>query len=151
MWRWIVFGCVAVVLGGAAWHFGRPEPAPTPPTFAVATAPAPEVSEQAPANKVIEIIDLSRAYEPVREPDEPAAGVFDPVQFLPEPGAPARMPLAAPEPDAENPFTDILRVIQESPTGPLLLGAAPPAPVPERINVMPREVSTYERIGDIGP
>lgn len=92
---WILFGCGVLILGAAIWPFGkRPEqlaPAPVPPTVAVKPA-TPEVPKPQPT-KIVEVIDLARAYEPVREPEEPAGGV-NPAAFIEVPEAPKPIPPA---------------------------------------------------------
>jgi hypothetical protein len=127
MLRWLVFGCGAAVLAVAAWYFGRPEPAPSaPPSIAVAASPVtPDQPKGVAPAKVVEVIDLSRAYEPAPEPEE--FGGLDVVQFIPEPGAPARMPLAVPE------LEDYFAVFRIS-----SIKIEPP--LRERIDVMPRVV-----------
>ncbi len=158
---WILFGCGVLILGAAIWPFGRRTeqlaPAPVPP--AVTAKPAtPEPPKPAP-EKVIEVIDLARAYEPVREPEEPAGSV-NPAAFIEVPEQPRPIPPAAelidvmprvlygglldfePSPDlaAGNLFTPMgvpyaIRITQPVP----LDGAVPLAPV-EALKVMPREV-----------
>ncbi|HJZ89696.1 MAG TPA: hypothetical protein VKE40_02415 [Gemmataceae bacterium] len=150
MLRWIVFGCGAVALGGAAWYFGRPEPAATMPIAVAASAVTADESKDATPVKLMEVIDLARAYEPAPEPEEFTPGGADVVQFIPEPGAPAHMPAAAPDPEDEGvTWAELLRIVRETHTSSFSLWERP---VRERIDVMPREVLTYERLdGDIGP
>ncbi|HEX3147052.1 MAG TPA: hypothetical protein VHR66_03160 [Gemmataceae bacterium] len=89
---WILFGCGVLVLAGALWPSSKrteqPGPAPTTPAIAVQT-PA-ETPKPAPA-PVIEVIDLSRAYEPVRETEEPT-GQVNPASFIEQP---KRIPAAS--------------------------------------------------------
>jgi hypothetical protein len=92
---WILFGCGVLILGAAIWPFGRRTqqlaPAPVPPAVAARpTTPEPSKPELA---EVIEVIDLARAYEPVREPEEPA-GVVNPAAFIEVPEQPRPIPPA---------------------------------------------------------
>jgi hypothetical protein len=134
MRRWIVFGCGAIGLGAAAWHFGRPTnpPASAPPTQAsseVAQAATPK--ELTP--RVIEVIDLARAYEPVPEPEEVLPGGVDPASFIQVPDRPERIPPAI---DVDNSYADVIRTVREAPSGWFFWGE----PDRERIDVMPREL-----------
>src|SRR5262245_8142231 len=114
MLRWIVFGCGAVVLGGAAWYFGRPEPAATTPIAVAASAVTADQLNDATPVKMVEVIDLARAYEPVPEPEEFTPGGVDVVQFIPEPGAPAHMPAAARDPeDVGETWAKLVQMVRE--------------------------------------
>jgi hypothetical protein len=134
MRRWIVFCCGLAVLGGAAWYFGKPAEAPVivvaPPQAAVAEAP-----KSAPP-KVIEVIDLARAYEPVREEAPVYPGGVNPASFIEMQTAPPRIPYAVSN-DAHL-FRDLFMAIRRTPLGVMLLG--PAGPRPERIETIPREV-----------
>src|SRR5262249_46162821 len=102
---------------------------------------------------VIEVIDLARAYEPVREPEEPA-GAVNPASFIQVPEGPQRIPPAI---DLDNPYADVIQTIEK--TGPLMwngkrverIDFMPWAisglglPV-ERLMVMPRDVTRIEAI-----
>jgi hypothetical protein len=128
---WILFGCGVVVVAAAIWPSGnRTQQLGTVPVGpAVVQAPPAVAPKPAPASSpVIEVIDLARAYEPVREPEEPA-GAVNPASFIQVPEGPQRIPPAV---DLES------TKIGESPTGAYIFGVFVPGP--ERINVMPREV-----------
>ena len=109
---WIVVGCAVLIVGAALWPFGRKTEqlgtVPVPPDVA---AKRRDVSKPEPA-RIVEVIDLARAYDPVREPEEPA-GTVNPASFIQVPDGPRQIPPAL-EWDA----------------------------MPERIDVMPREVAT---------
>lgn len=69
---WLAMGVGVAVLGGAAWWFGRsvePKHVAPEPVVAVA-APAVEPTPE-PAAPVIDVIDLSRSYEPAPESPRP--------------------------------------------------------------------------------
>lgn len=136
-YRWIIFAVAAAMLGIGAWYFGRPvHPKPMPEDKRVAsTTPAPVETPKELPPKVIEVIDLTQAYEPVREPETVALGHVDPASFIEEQSAPARIPYAV---DEDNLYRDLLVQIRETPVGSLLFGV--PLVKPERIDVMPREV-----------
>jgi hypothetical protein len=135
MRRWIVFGFGALILGAAAWYFGKPMKVqiPSPTQAAVEVAQAETAKEPAP--KVIEVIDLARAYEPVPEPEETVGGV-DPATFIEASEAPARIPPAVS--DDAHVFRDLYAAIRRTPLGAALFG--PGGPSPQRLDVMPREV-----------
>jgi hypothetical protein len=126
MMRWIAFAGGAAVLGGGAWYFGQPEapPAVAPPAAVVAPAPveAAEVSKDVPPLKVVQVIDLARAYEPVPEP-EPSAGTNAALLALSP--VPDRMPYADAAVKPASFWTD------GGPAG------------PEHLKVMPREVDPF--------
>jgi hypothetical protein len=140
---WILFGAGVLVVLGAIWPFGkRTEQLGTVPANSVAAVDDGSSRTQVMGHKplaslkpepVTEIIDLSRAYEPVREPEEPA-GAVNPASFIQVPEGPQRIPPAV---DLDNPFADILRTVEECATGPFMLGAG----CNDRIDVMPRVVS----------
>jgi hypothetical protein len=114
---------------------------------AVAAQPQQIESPKPVPTKVIEVIDLARAYEPVREPEEPA-GTVNPASLIQVPDGPRRIPAAI---DLDDPYADVVRTVQESVGGPFFLGAGiisecvvtpcerSEARV-ERVTVMPREV-----------
>jgi hypothetical protein len=133
---WILFGCGVLILGAAIWPFGRKTeqlaPAPVPPTVTV-KPPTPEPPKPEPA-KIVEVIDLARAYEPIREPEEPA-GTVDPAAFIEVPEQPKPIPPAV---DLDNPFRDLVEFVRETASGDFLFGAG--CPLIERLDVMPREV-----------
>ena len=107
---WIVIGCAVLIVGAALWPFGRrtEQLGTVPVSSSVATKP-PEAAKPEPA-KIVEVIDLARAYEPVREAEEPA-GAINPASFIQVPDGPRQIPAALAWDD-----------------------------MPERIDVMPREV-----------
>jgi hypothetical protein len=142
MRQWIVFGCGAIALGAAAWYLGKPaEPPASPPAQPVVAVAQAESPKEAPAT-VIEVIDLARAYEPVPEPEEVAAGMVDPATFIPVADAPARIPYAATE--ETHWVRDLFAAIRRTPLATFLIG--PVGSKPEPIDVMPREVKC-EKIG----
>src|SRR5262245_35541968 len=109
---WILFGCGVLVVAGAIWPFTRrtEQLAPVPVTPAVAAKPTtPELPKPGPA-KIVEVIDLARAYEPVREPEEPA-GAVNAASFIPLPESPKPIPPAI---DLDNRYADILRTVEET-------------------------------------
>src|SRR5258706_11708760 len=91
---WILFGCGVVVVAAAIWPSGnRTQQLGTVPVGpAVVQAPPATAPKPAPA-PVVEVIDLARAYEPVREPEEPA-GAVNPASFIQVPEGPQRIPPA---------------------------------------------------------
>jgi hypothetical protein len=125
MRRWMAFACGAAVLSAAAWYFGRPTVQPDASAPVVAQA-APTEAPKEPAPKMIEVVDLARAYEPVREPEPVSPGGVDPASFIEEPTAPRRIPPAF---DEENPYADVIRTVQEC-------GGS----IGERIELMPRVI-----------
>lgn len=133
---WILFGCGVVILGAAIWPLRSPRPPATPPVApAVAARPQPAESLKPEPPKVIEVIDLARAYEPVREPEEPA-GTVNPASLIQVPEGPMRIPAAV---EVDDPYRDVLVSVRQAPTGSFLFGV--PLPRPERIDLMPREVA----------
>jgi hypothetical protein len=141
-YRWMIFAVAAAMLGVGAWYFGRPiHPKPMPEEKRVASVTPAQV--EAPRElppKVIEVIDLTQAYEPVREPEPVVLGQVDPASFIEEQSAPAKIPYAL---DLDNPYFDLLIQIREAQTGSLLFGV--PLVKPERIDVEPREVVVIQR------
>ena len=110
MRRWIGFVCVAAALCATAWYFGRPNKAPVAsPREVVAASPALIEVPPAPPPKVLDVIDLARAYEPVPEPEQVLPGGIDPAMFIEEPSAPSRIPPAV---DLEEAVEDLLAVLQ---------------------------------------
>src|SRR3954471_8053441 len=79
---WILFAGGVLVLAGALWPFGKKTEPLGPVPAEPAVAAAPSAPKPLPP-KVIEVIDLARAYEPVPEPDEPAG--INPASFIAEP------------------------------------------------------------------
>jgi hypothetical protein len=107
-------------------------------TPAVAVKPATPEAPKPEPTKIVEVIDLARAYEPVREPEEPAGGV-NPAAFIEIPEAPKQIPPAI---ELDDPIRDVIEAVKEAQTGGSLFGAGmPPA---ERLDVMPREVATIQ-------
>jgi hypothetical protein len=140
MRRWIVFGCGALALGAAAWYFGRPSRAPAPATTRAVAEVAPVETAKEPPPKVIEVIDLARAYEPVPEPEETLPGGVDPATLIPVADAPERIPYAVE--DEGHWFRDLVAAVRRTPLGGILFG---PGEVPaERIEVMPRQVLSFQ-------
>lgn len=170
---WILFGCGVLVVAAAIWPFGRKTEqlgtVPMPPLVASNSAPAP----QAEPARIVEVIDLARAYEPVREPEEPA-GSINPASFIQVPEGPKRIPPAIdlgdgprveridvmPRVVATNQNGLLSFVPTASPSGeftftpmsvPYEIGITQPIPpnaaiVPtEKLNVMPREVGKVKR------
>ena len=115
---WIVVGCAVLIVGAAVWPFGRKteQLAPVPVAPAVAVKPTPTEAAKPEPARIVEVIDLARAYEPVREPEEPA-GTINPASFIQVPDGPRQIPPAV-----------------EFGEG------------PERIDVMPREVDANQRL-----
>ena len=122
MRRWIGFTCGAAALCAVAWYFGRPTAVPEAPVPVAVQAPPTEAPKALPP-KMIEVIDLARAYEPVREPEPILVGGVDPASFIEERDAPARIPPAF---NDENPYADVIRTLKEGRR--------------ERIELMPRLV-----------
>jgi hypothetical protein len=167
-YRWILFGLVLAALGTGAWYYGRPV-LPRVTTEKITAAPPPpaavaEAPKDVPPLKVIEVIDLARAFEPVRDPEQGPGEVL-PASYVSEPVAPAHIPYATDYAAFEN----LLVRVGEADTGSLLFGgparelepisALPvefygpaeavevmprevPGLRPEKIDVMPREVSS---------
>ena len=136
---WILLGGGVLILAGALWPFGKRTeqlgPVPVTPTVAART---PTESPKPTPAPVIEVIDLARAYEPVREPEEPA-GAVNPASFIQVPEGPQRIPPAI---DLDNPYRDVRNMVREASTGSFLFGVRLPGP--ERIDVMPREVAVIQ-------
>lgn len=174
-YRWIVFGLGLAAVGGGAWYFSRPVlPRVAPAAVKVAeAAPAPAAAPKELPPPVIEVIDLARAYEPVREGDAPAdvrvAG------WVTDPSAPPSIPPAAFEGDLDEIEVKVVcecgsyweRLTDRLPreqigVAPRVVGMVdpgpqpvPPArigpaavhdeqPPPERLKVMPREVAPVQ-------
>lgn len=154
-YRWIILAIAATMLGGAAWFFGRPELPKTPPAETnpiLASSGLPEPPKELPP-KMIEVIDLASAYEPIREPQSPSG--INPASFFEDAKAPSRIPYAV---DEDNLYRDVLIEVRESQTGLFMVGGGlsvtqidikprevvPVAPMPrvvsERLRVLPREV-----------
>jgi hypothetical protein len=159
-YRWGIFAAAAIVLGGSAWYFGRPQKQKEevfPSDYGLGPRAQLETPHEPPP-KVIEVIDLARAYEPVREPERPMAGGVDPASFIEERTAPARIPPGKVY-EEDDPFADIIRSLPEAWTSNLLLDELRsrqrnrmlPWEVsetkPVRLDVMPREVITIQ--GDL--
>src|SRR4051812_39855117 len=125
---WILFGCGVLVMAGALWPFGkRTEQLGTVPAAPAVAVQTPTEAPKAKPAPLPEVIDLSRAYEPVREIEEPA-GQVNPASFI---APPKYIPRAM---DHDDPYHDVL----ESPTGSFLFGIRIPAI--EQIDVTPRVV-----------
>lgn len=109
---WILFGCGVLVVAAAIFPFTRrtEQLAPTPVTPAVAAKPTPSAPPKPEPARVIEVIDLARAYEPVREPEEPA-GTVNPASFIPVPETPRPIPPAI-ELESESP-SDCLKAVDD--------------------------------------
>lgn len=139
---WILVGCGVLVVAAAIWPWGRKteQLGTVPVTERVAVKPTPTPTARPEPTKVIEVIDLARAYEPVREPDEPA-GAINPASFIQVPEGPQRIPPAI---DLSH---GVPARIGESATGAWLFGVSVPGP--ERINVMPREVDVQMRMAQL--
>jgi hypothetical protein len=143
---WILFGCGVLVMAGALWPFGkRTEQLGTVPAApAVATQTPIEAPKAKPA-PLPEVIDLARAYEPVREIEEPA-GQVNPASFIAQP---KYIPRAM---DHDSPYGDVLKKVQEMRTGSFIMGGCLwPLDLSPRevIDVTPREVAAIrERMAD---
>ncbi|HKA06368.1 MAG TPA: hypothetical protein VKD71_03865 [Gemmataceae bacterium] len=144
MRRWIGLAFAAAVLCAAAWYFGRPNNAPvaSPPTVA-AVSPAPVEAHPAPLPKVLDVIDLARAYEPVPEPEQILPGGIDPATFIEERSAPATIPPAV---DLEEVGEDLLTVLQA--TSSCLGWGVWSLPMPERAQAQSWELLLST---DMGP
>src|SRR4051812_23067009 len=129
---WILVGCGVLILGAAIWPLRSPKP-PAMPHVAPAVAARPQQTEPpkpVPA-KVVEVIDLARAYEPVREPEEPD-GTVNPASLIQVPDGPRRIPAAV---DVDGTFSGIVRLAGEIDGG------------WDRIDIQPREVTWPMQIG----
>src|SRR4051812_24167732 len=129
---WILVGCGVLILGAAIWPLRSPKP-PAMPHVAPAVAARPQQTEPpkpVPA-KVVEVIDLARAYEPVREPEEPA-GTVNPASLIQVPDGPRQIPPAV---DVDGTFSRIIRHPENDNRG------------WERIDIEPREVTWPIQIG----
>ena len=127
---WILFGCGVLILGAAIWPLRSPKP-PAMPHVPPAVAAQPQQIESpkpVPA-KVIEVIDLARAYEPVREPEEPA-GAVNPASLIQVPDGPRRIPAAVVDGEEIEVKVGSASGIYYERTGPV-----------QRLDVMPREVA----------
>jgi hypothetical protein len=137
MRQWIVWIGGAAVLGLAAWYFGKPAETPVvviaKPQAAVVETPKPA------APKMLEVIDLARAYEPVRELEEVHPGGVNPASFIQVPEAFQRIPPAR---GGDDLYADVIRTVREEPTGWSLW----PKPERERIEVMPREAMSIPSV-----
>lgn len=140
-YRWFTFGSGAVLLGLGAWFFGKPTSkplgvAPAPQVVAAPIAPVNETPNETP-RKLVEVIDLARAYDPVREPETPMPGGVNTASLIEEQYAPQRIPYAV---NPENEYRDLLIRIRETPLGSFLFGSTPS----ERIDIQPRVVQSAE-------
>src|SRR5262249_61493488 len=95
------------VCAAAAGSWGRPTTAPVAsPQTVAAVSPAPVEAHPAPLPKVLDVIALARAYEPVPEPEQILPGGIDPATFIEERSAPATIPPAVDLGEVgEDPFT----------------------------------------------
>jgi hypothetical protein len=157
---WILVGGGVLVLAAAIWPFGSSSPEPTFPAV-VKDSRTPESHKPEPAKseppKVIEMIDLSRAYEPVREREE----VIDPATFI-EVLPPVEKVDVMPR-DAVWQLNGLMNFIPtpEFTAGKIFIPNNPPyhlispnavaqAKSAERLDVMPREIpeNLYEDVLD---
>jgi hypothetical protein len=137
-YRWIMFVAAAAGLGFGAWYFGRPiAPNEKQPERVVEAPPAVAESPKQLPPKVIEVIDLTRAYDPAREPEGVPVGSVDPASFIEEQAAPARIPYAA---DVDNPNWDLLMQLRQATRSAYSRPSPTTIMKPELIEVMPREV-----------
>jgi len=149
---WILVVGGALILGAAIWPLRSPKPPAMPPVApAVAAQPQPVESPKAEPPKMIEVIDLARAYEPVREPEEPA-GAVNAASLIQVPDGPRQIPAAVDVDDRLAIAPGNLERI-----GVLPREVADPAPV-EHLYQMPRElkerctgVREDDFVGQIGP
>lgn len=132
MRRWTLFGCGAIFLGAAAWHFGKPAAAPAPAAPVVVAAAPTEATGEAP-QRIVEVIDLARAYEPVPDSEEVLPGGVDPASFIQVPDAVEQIPPAV---DVDNSDADVVRTARWAPYGWFSWSRLDR----EWIDVMPREV-----------
>jgi hypothetical protein len=145
---WILFGCGVLVLAGALWPFGkRTEQLGTVPAAPTVATQTPAEAPKAKPAPLPEVIDLARAYEPVREIEEPA-GQVNPASFI---APPKYIPRAM---DHDDPYRDVLKKVQEAQTGTFIMGVNFSLDVSPReaIDVTPREVAAIrERMSDFVP
>jgi hypothetical protein len=126
---WILFGCGVLILGAAIWPLRSPKPPAMPHVAPAVAAQPPQVESPKPVPaKLIEVIDLARAYEPVREPEEPA-GAVNPASLIQVPDGPRRIPAAVVDGDE-------IEVKVASASG-IYYERIDPV---QRLDVMPREV-----------
>lgn len=129
-WMFVASGVALLALG--AWYFGKstsvatpPTPTPTPTTTPVvkqeSVAPATDSKADIAPLKMIEVIDLSRGYEPAPEAPETTLGGVKPASLITLPTFEDRMPLASGE--RWEPLTIAPREVQYEP-----------------LSIMPREV-----------
>lgn len=138
-YRWIVFAVGAAVLGGAAWYFGRPEMPKEPPVETAQNSGLPQAPKELPP-KLIEVIDLASAYEPIREPQSPSG--IDPASFIEDAKAPSRIPYALDEHSAYR--DDMIHFSGTQSRTFLLRGDI----IATQIDIQPREVVP---IGQLAP
>ena len=99
---WILVVGGVLVLGAAIWPLRSPRPPATPQVApAVAAQPKPVEAARPEPPKVVEVIDLARAYEPVREPEDPA-GAVNPASLIQIPDGPRQIPPAIDLADAPS-------------------------------------------------
>jgi len=128
---WILFGCGVLILGAAIWPLRSPRPPVAPQVApAVAAQPRPAESAKPEPPRMIEVIDLARAYEPVREPEEPA-GAVNPASLIQVPDGPMRIPAAI---DVDGTFSGIIPLAGDTESW-------------ERIDIQPREVTWPTQFG----
>ena len=129
MRRCVFFGCATAAAFGVAWYAGQSKdttfvPADEPSTAAVVVVAGQQPEDLTPL-KVVEVIDLSRAYEPVIE-GESSSALVNAYAFIPQPDVPARMPYSP------APATDELTAV--------LMGGFALKAMPEVLAVQPRVV-----------
>jgi len=129
-YRWIGFAVGAALLGGAAWYFGRPEMPKESPFETAQNSGVSETPKELPP-KLIEVIDLASAYEPIREPQSPSG--IDPASFLEDGKAPSRIPYAVDDEDIDSIEVKVVGAC-ESFCERIAVG--------EKIAIQPREVPT---------
>jgi hypothetical protein len=135
---WILVVCGALVLIGAILPWTTPGPQPTFPAVIV-NVPPPQFKSPTPEPpKMIEVIDLSRAYEPVRERDE----AINPATFIEVPTQVERIDVMPREIHNLSATVEDYRFF--------LNGIVPPSPVAGQVNLDPQSVARPEKL-DVAP
>lgn len=129
MRRWVTIGTGIAAAFAVAWYAGQSKEANSVPVIESKTPMVAAVVGQVPADlpplKVVEVIDLSRAYEPASE-GEASSGLVTASAVIPQPDVPTRMPYSP------APAADELTAI--------LMGGFALKAMPEVLTVQPRVV-----------